>query len=267
MIYLNDEKKINELKEKINKENKCVFIDFDKTITSNKSQDSWAASANKTILGEQLAKDLDKYYEKYGSIELDYAISEKEKEKCMIEWYEKCMDLYYTYYLTKDKLKESIDNSKLELREGAKDFLFKLYKENIPVIILSAGIGNVIEQFLKEKECYYENINIISNFIKFDENGDMIKFSDNIIHTLNKSIDKLGDSKLKEKIEKKEYRIVIGDLIEDINMMGEYPENKSLKIGFLNKNITKNLEVYKKNFDIVLTDKSDFYSIIDFLYK
>ena len=28
-----------------------------------------------------------------------------------------------------------------------------------------------------------------------------------------------------EKIEEKEYRIVIGDLVEDIHMMGEYPED------------------------------------------
>ena len=66
---------------------------------------------------------------------------------------------------------------------------------------------------------------------------------------------------LKEKIDEKEYRIVIGDLVEDIHMMGEYPESKSLKIGFLNKNVTENLEVYKKNFDIVLTEKNNFYDI------
>ena len=163
--------------------------------------------------------------------------------------------------MNKEKLKESIDNSKLILREGAKDFLFKLYKNNIPVIIFSAGIGNVIEQCLKKEECYYNNITIISNFIKFDKNGNMIKFSDNMIHSLNKNIDKLSDYRLKEKIEEKEYRVVIGDLVEDIYMMGEYPESKSLKIGFLNKNVVENLEVYKKNFDIVLTEENSFYDI------
>ena len=95
----------------------------------------------------------------------------------------------------------------------------------------------------------------------------MIKFSDNIIHTLNKNIDKINDLKLKGIVETKKYRIVIGDLIEDINMMGEYPESKSLKIGFLNKNIEENLEVYKKNFDIVLTEKNNFYDIEKYIIK
>lgn len=261
MIYFNSEKKIKELKQKINKDNICVFMDYDKTITSSESQDSWDASANKEVMGENLKKDMDKYYKKYGFIEFDYHIDKDKREKYIIEWYDKCMDLYYQYGLTKEKLQDSIDNSKLILRKGAKDFLFKLYENNVPVIIFSAGIGNVIEQFLKNEECYYNNITIIGNFIKFDENGDMIKFSDDMIHSLNKNIDKLSDYKLKEKIEEKEYRIVIGDLVEDINMMGEYPEHKSLKIGFLNKNITKNLEVYRKNFDIVLTEENNFYDI------
>ena len=265
MIYFNNKKKIDELKQKINKDNIYVFMDYDKTITSSKCEDSWATTANKKAMGKAISNDLNKFYEKYGPIELDYTIDIQEKEKYMLEWYEKSMNLYYTYHLTKEKLKECIYNSHLELREGAKDFLNKLYNRNIPVIIFSAGIGNVIEQFLKEKECYYDNITIIGNFIKFDKNGDMIKFSDNIIHTLNKNIDKLNDDKLKEKIEEKEYRIVIGDLVEDIHMMGEYPENKSLKIGFLNKNITENLEIYRKKFDIVLVEENNFYDIEKYL--
>ena len=261
MIYLNNEKKINELEQKVNKDNICVFIDYDKTITSSESEDSWATSANKKAMGQEIANDLNKLYEKYAPIELDYTIDMKEKEKYMLEWYTKSMNLYYTYHLTKEKLKNCVSNSYLKLREGAKDFLSKLYENQIPVIIFSAGIGNVIEQFLKEKNCYYNNITIISNFIKFDENGNMIKFSADMIHTLNKNIDKLGDLKVKERIKTKEYRIVIGDLVDDITMMGEYPESKSLKIGFLNKNITENLEVYKKNFDIVLTEANNFYDI------
>ena len=265
MIYVNNEKKVNELKEKMNKYNICVFIDYDKTITSSDSEDSWATSANKKVMGKGIFNELDKLCEKYGPIELDYTIDLKEKEKYIIEWYEKSMELYYTYHLTREKLKESIENSNLEVRKGAKDFLFKLYKNNVPVIILSAGIGNVIEQFLKKEECYYDNITIISNFIKFDKKGNMIRFDDDMIHGLNKNIDILGDLKVKEKIKTKEYRIVIGDLVEDIKMMGKYPEDKSLKIGFLNKNVTENLEVYKKNFDIILTEGNSFYDIENYI--
>ena len=55
--------------------------------------------------------------------------------------------------------------------EHTKEFLRKMNEMNIPVIIISAGIGNVIEEFLKLENDYYDNIKIISNFIVF-ENGE-----------------------------------------------------------------------------------------------
>lgn len=261
MLYIKNEKKINKLKEKMNKKNICIFIDYDKTITSPNSVDSWMAIVNKKVANEKLIDELNECNKKYGAIELDYTINEKDKDKYMLEWYQGSMDLYYKYNITKEQMKKSISNSNLSLRKGGKDFLSKLHENDILTVILSAGIGNVIEQSLKEKQCNYKNIHIISNFIKFDKNEKMEKFQDNLIYTCNKNIDKLQNLKKKEEIEKKEYRIVIGDLIEDIAMMGEHPEEKSLKIGFLNKNISENLKIYKDNFDIVLTEESNFYDI------
>ena len=261
MIYINNENKIKALEKKFNKENICIFLDFDKTITSNESEDSWTVSANKKIIGEDIYNELDKYSEKYEPIEFDYTIDAKQKEEYMQEWYIKSMELYYKYNLTEEKLIKCIKNGKMYLRKGVKDFFYKLYENKVPVIILSAGIGNVVKQFLQEQKCYYNNMSIISNFIKFDNDGNMIKFSDDIIHSLNKNIDKLNDTRIKEITNSKKYRIVIGDLIEDINMIGKYPEEESLKIGFLNKNIKENLEIYKRNFDIILTKENNFYDI------
>ena len=135
----------------------------------------------------------------------------------------------------------------------------------MPVIILSAGIGNVIEQTLKEENCYYNNITIISNFFKFNDQGQILKYNDYLIHTLNKNIDKVVDVKIKSIINERKYKVVGGDLIEDINMIGRYQENRVLKIGFLNSNIEKNEEIYKEKFDIVLSGKNDFADIQEYL--
>ena len=184
MRYINT----NQLEKlKINKNNVYVAIDFDKTITTGESIDSWSVAGS--LLGENFAKELNGFYKIYRPIELDYKIELEEKEKAMIEWYQKCMNLYYKYHLTQEKLAASIQKSNLIFRDGAKEFLQKAYQENIPIIILSAGIGNVIEQFLKETNCYFDNIYIIGNFIEFDENGNMKKFDHSkIVHTLNKTM-------------------------------------------------------------------------------
>ena len=171
MRYINKEK----LKKiELNKYNFFVAIDFDKTITATDSADSWDASGK--ILGDEFREKLYTLYYKYGPIEQDYNISFEEKYKAMVEWYYSCMDLYYEYGLTQEIINKSIDNSRLIFRPGAKEFLSDMHINHIPVIILSAGIGNVIERFLQKNDCYYDNISIISNFIPFGEDGNIQKY-------------------------------------------------------------------------------------------
>ena len=264
MIYINEEK----LEQcKINKNNICYIIDFDRTLTKENCEDSWDAVASKKIFGEELAKELNNLYKKYVPIEVNYKIPFEEKERYMIEWYQKCMETYYKFNLTKDKVEKSIKTSNIELRTGVIEFLIFAKEEKIPIIILSAGIGNTIEEVLKQNECYFENIHIISNFIKFDDEGYMLKYEGNLIHSLNKNIDEINQKEIIDVIKSKEYRVVIGDLIEDIKMAGDYPEEKLIKIGFLNQNVKENLKKYKEKFDIVLTKESQDFKKIKEIVK
>lgn len=247
---------------KINKNNVYLVIDFDKTITTKQSTDSWAASG--MMLGDNFAKEINKLYEQFRPIELNYQIPLEEKEQAMKEWYKECMKLYFKYNLTKTKLIESIHKSNLCFRKGAKEILQKLAQEKIPVIILSAGIGNVIEQFLKEQECYSENMYIIANFIEFDENGKAKQFDNSkIIHTLNKTKkDKIPKS-FNQKIKDLPYKILIGDLKEDENMVPKEEWNTTLKIGFLEHETENLLKTYQDTFDVVLTDEDATFDILN----
>lgn len=247
---------------KINKNNTYIVTDFDKTITATSSTDSWDASGN--ILGECFKKEMNDLYQFYAPIEVDYSLSFEEKEKFMVEWYEKCMNLYYKYGLTKAKLKQSVEESNVIFRKGAKEFLVKAREENIPVIILSAGIGNVIAQFLSVNNCYTDNMYIISNFIEFDENGTMKKFDNSkMIHTLNKTMKGHLPEELGKTLQNRKYKILLGDLCEDEKMVPEEQWEDTLKIGMLNTKIEENLEMYQKKFDIVLTEEDADFSILD----
>ena len=94
-----------------------------------------------------------------------------------------------------------------------------MYANKIPVIILSAGIGNVIERFLINNNCYFGNIQIISNFLKFDATGRMQKYDNIIIHTLNKTTKGHLDNDIINQIKGKDFRLLVGDFIEDKNMV------------------------------------------------
>lgn len=229
MRYINEEK-LSRIK--LTKTNFFVAIDFDKTITANESADSWDASGK--MLETEFKEKLYEMYYKYGPIEQDYNISFEEKYKAMEEWYYGCMNLYYTYGLTQEKLNKSIDNSDIIFRTGAKEFLSDMHKNNIPVIILSAGIGNVIERFLQKNNCYYKNMHIISNFIPFDEKGNIKKYEGELIHTLNKTTEGKITPELAKKIEGKEYRLLLGDFIEDKKMIpiNEWSQTITVRISW-----------------------------------
>lgn len=250
MIYINTDKKE---KLDINDENVYFILDFDKTITDVKGTDSWDASGK--LLGQEFKAKLDELYQKYRPIELDYTISEIKKNDEMLKWYSEVMELYYKYNLTQEKLVKSVLESNLILRKGLKEFFKDMHDNNVPIIILSAGIGNVIVEFLKNNYMYYDNIlYIISNFIEFDQNGNMKKYDNKkIIHSSNKTMKKHLPENIDKELKKRKYKILIGDLIEDKKMVDESELDTTLTIGILDINIEENLEIFNKNFDIVIT--------------
>ena len=165
------------------------------------------------------------------------------------------MNLYYKYHLNKDKLKKVVKNSNIVFRKGAKEFLKYTYENNIPVVILSAGVGSVIKEFLKEKKCFFDNIFLISNTFIYNENGNAYGLENSLIHTMNKTVEGHLVGMWKEEFNKRQYRLLFGDTIEDINMTPKKDIEKTIKIGFLDQEL-ENLQVYKEKFDIVLTKEN-----------
>lgn len=263
MKYINTEKLE---KVKISKDNYYVVLDFDKTITNKESLDSWMTLVDFEIYGEDCRKEWEKLNASYAPIEFDYTIDNKTKEKYMIEWYEKSMDLLYQYQLTYSNLQKTLQKETLKFRKGAKEFLQSLYQQNIPVIMVSAGIGNVIEEFLKKYECYYNNIYIISNFIQFKDNK-MQKFATSIIHSMNKKMEGNLPEKLQNTINQKQYAILCGDLVEDIQMIKKEKLENTITIGFLNNKIEENLIFYRQNYDVVLTEEEASFQEVEKIIK
>lgn len=253
MLYIKEEK----LKQiSLTPNNFYVIMDFDKTISTIDSEDSWTVIQNPKIMNPKLNIESTKLAEKYYPIEMDYTLASSLKSTYMQDWYLKTMNLYYQYGLTYDKLVECVKCGNITLRDGLKELLSYFYENKIPVIILSAGIGNVITQVLDLNACFYDNIHIISNFFSF-ENNMLMPFNEPILHTCNKKISTLPDH-LKKQILDKEHILLFGDFIEDIHMVPKEDLYKTLSFGFLEKNVKANLEFYKNAFDIVLTDNCSF---------
>uniref|UniRef100_A0A914R4U0 5'-nucleotidase n=1 Tax=Parascaris equorum TaxID=6256 RepID=A0A914R4U0_PAREQ len=160
---------------------------------------------------------------------------------------------------TRQAIEKFVETSKIELRDEAEAMVADLCRQNIPLIIFSAGIGNVIDIFMRKKFGKMpENVHIISNMMvrDFNEEGVVTGFREPLIHTFckNGSVIKrkrsfFNDANTRSNV------LLMGDSLGDLNMdVGVAGEMMALKIGFLNFNVDTLLDNFLDGYDIVLID-------------
>lgn len=253
-----DSKKVKEIK-KWKNDSIYIVTDFDRTLTLGNSKSSWEIFES-SFPNKNYVKERNKLTEKYRPIEIDENINEKVKNKAMEEWWKKHLKLLIKNKLTEDMLYDVIsDKNFVTLRPGLIEMLTSLHKRNIPIIIISAGIGNFIELFLKANNCYYDNIIILSNFIKF-KNNIAIGLENNIIHSLNKNEVSLPKD-ISKRLEGRKEVILLGDQISDLKMCDKSKHDMVYTTCFLTDEGKDNLEKIKANFDIVCEFGDDYYTL------
>ncbi len=244
MKYINS-KKIDNIK--LTKENFYVLIDFDRTLTKGNSISGWRVLYYSGLLGDDFTKRYDEIHDKHNE-------TWEDRFKAYI-------NLLREKGLNNEIIKDAVKDTKLELRDGAKEFLLQMYNLNIPVIIISCSLKNVIKEYLKFNNCYYNNIFIYSNYYDIEDNG-----KNDIYEVTPHSKNKIAFSKeLNEIIKTRDYALLFGDIVDDVNMVSKDKLNSTITVGFLDKKIEENLELYKSTFDIVLTDNANFKGIEDII--
>ncbi len=234
-----------------------VVSDFDRTITNGSSKTSWSVLASSDLVPEEYKDERDRLYEIYRPIEIDETMDIQKRSRLVKEWFKLHIELFVKYKIEERLFTQAaLDLRVMEFRNGAKEFLEFLHQKNVPVIIISAGIGNFIEHFLKKHDCYYDNIYICSNKIIFDA-GIASGVENNIIHSLNKSEVSLPEN-IKTKIAKRTKVILLGDQTGDLDMVSKDKRKDAIKVGFMSDETEKLIDEYAKCFDIVLTGKEDY---------
>lgn len=61
-------------------------------------------------------------------------------------------------------------NNGVLFRDGCNDLFKLLHCHKIPLLIFSAGLGDIIEEVLRQRSTYYDNMKVVSNFMKYDKN-------------------------------------------------------------------------------------------------
>uniref|UniRef100_A0A6B2FYM7 5'-nucleotidase n=1 Tax=Myxobolus squamalis TaxID=59785 RepID=A0A6B2FYM7_MYXSQ len=194
--------------------------------------------------------------EKYVWIEFSKEFCLEEKIPHMIEWWSKANDIIIESGISRDEVAEAAKCPKLIIREGFVDLIKTFNNHKIPVMIASAGAGDIVYHKIKN-EIGHENIEFCSNFLTYDENDIVNGISQPIIHSYNKHVITEIKKNYFEKQKLRKNIIVIGDSIGDVHMIKPMPiEILPLKIGFINFDSEILIESYLTEFDIILIDPS-----------
>ncbi|CAM8892306.1 unnamed protein product [Rhodiola kirilowii] len=220
-----------------------------------------------------------KLYEYYHPLEFSPSISIEEKTKLMEEWWGKTHALLIEGGLSYDAIKMSVANSIIAFREGVVELLEYLEEKDVPVLIFSAGLADIIEEVLRQKiHRSFKNVKIVSNRMVF-EDGKLVAFKGKTIHVLNKNEhaldmaaplhDELGDVNGaindSASVKNRTNVLLLGDHIGDLRMSDGLDYDTRISIGFLNDNVEKSLDSYSRAFDILYLNDAPMHGVVSLL--
>uniref|UniRef100_A0A8W8LIL7 5'-nucleotidase n=1 Tax=Magallana gigas TaxID=29159 RepID=A0A8W8LIL7_MAGGI len=235
-----------------------VVADFDRTLSKYTHRGQICSTCHNVleeghVLPEFYKDEARALRDHYFPIEMNPKLTIEEKIPVMVEWWTKAHDLLSKCHITKDDVRIMVENSTARLRDGCTWFFDQLQATDIPLLIFSAGIGDVIIEVIKHQATLHDNMKVVSNYLEYDDQGKMTGFQDEMIHVYNKNEGAIHDSDYFQKLEQRNNVILMGDSLGDLHMADRGVQNK-LKIGFLNVKVEESLELYMKKYDIVILE-------------
>lgn len=275
-ILISDPEKLEQTIEKMRAdgpEKLHILADFDKTLTravvdGQASPSVIAQLRNNKILEQtNYAEQAHALFNKYYTYETDQQLSFAERSEQMKKWWHEHHELLIKCGLDQESINAVVAKKTLQLRTGTLNFVDILHNNNIPLVIMSAAPAYMIARYLAQEDRLYDNIKIIGNWYIFDANGKMIGVEEPIIHVLNKREITLGDKPEFAEIKKRRNVIVLGDTLEDTDMITGFDYDQLIKIGFYNQPTDENLDKYRETFDIVITGDGNMNYVNELLQK
>ncbi|HLC56046.1 MAG TPA: hypothetical protein VJJ23_02305 [Candidatus Nanoarchaeia archaeon] len=261
-VILSNERELERIKRLITDngiDNFHVVADFDRTLTKafvegEKFHSLIAILRDGSYLTKDYAEKAHALFGKYHPIEIETEISANDKKREMRKWWIEHADLLVKSGLNKKDVENVAKSKKIRFRDGTLEFIDFLYQNRIPLVIISSGGlgGDPILMCLEREGKLYNNIYLVANSYEWDEKGNAIKIKEPIITSVNKDETTIKNFPFFNIVRNRKNVLLLGDSLEDVNMVKGFEYDNLIKIGFLNEKAEENLNIYKKNYDVVI---------------
>lgn len=277
-----------------------IVLDFDKTMTTSESATPWCLFDRSDFASEKTKGTMSRLYEKHCPIETSHSSTIEEKIKNAEEWYEGTLgtlslEINDTHRLQEalscvhpyggvDSLPEARKNcdTTVFLKEKVVPFLKVAKESNVPCVIFSAGLGDMIDHILRQYDDELFGVHIVSNFLTFDfkesgvstyashmfedrkrivhvfENYKTVGWTSPVVHCANKNVNTLYRwleinakknveyVKLTSKLNDAKRVLLVGDMLSDAHMSDGLNESVDIvKVCFHEKKFNQHKETVK----------------------
>ncbi|EGZ07613.1 hypothetical protein PHYSODRAFT_528840 [Phytophthora sojae] len=264
-----------------------VIADFDRTLTPYYKQrsdpkaplqqesSSHGLLMTSSVLQPQVCAGEQELFAKFYPVEMSPTLSDEEKLPFMEQWWNSAHALLVEYKLTQDQVQQAVALGSLSFRQGFHPLLKLLHDQQVPTLVFSAGLYDVIHAALEQEFAAESkrnggvqggreasdrvftpsNVHVVSNMMRFDANGVIEGFDGALIHSLNKSARVLLDSPFWHscELEKRRNVLLLGDSKGDVHMAEGLDEEEIIRVGFLNVHVDEALDEYLDLYDVVFT--------------
>lgn len=251
-----------------------VISDFDQTLTPFYKPGSGGRAQEPSshglllaggALSESVAARERELFSRYFPIEMSPKLTKEEKLPFMVEWWTQAHELLVESRLTRAHIREAVALAGLSFRPGFHALLALLSSQQIPTLVFSAGLYDVIHEVLRAEfraaldADLPPNVHVVSNMMRFAADGTIEGFQGNLIHSINKNAGVVRDSPFWRQCqgEQRSNVLLLGDSRGDVMMAhgldSADDDDRVIRVGFLNVHVEDALDEYLALYDVVLT--------------
>jgi 5'-nucleotidase len=218
-------------------DNLLVITDFDATITTGDSEQCHDVMGNSRLLDADFRREFAPLLDWLTNTSIDG-----------VEWWDEAHRLMIEHGTPpRAIIPRLVREAKMVPRPGALELLKRLEDLQVPVLIVSAGLSDVIEEFLRQHGALSENVTVCSNRLNYEADSTPSSVAPTPpITSFTKQYAYSSASAFFAEHAKRKAILQLGDSLTDVDPARHVPYEHLLSVGFVNErpDPTKHIETF-----------------------